>query len=117
MERVGSTFLECCVIIEMEQGVTLDYTKAALLNEIEALKSIVRAAKMLKISVEEARSLLFEMNGSFSRPLVFFYGNPSVSDNVILSAYGSAILKRYWLQFDLLWSDIIEERRRFLVKN
>jgi hypothetical protein len=28
---------ECCVIIEMEQGVTLGYRKAVLLNEIQAL--------------------------------------------------------------------------------
>ena len=76
---------DCCVIIEMEYGANLGYRKAVLLNEIQALGSLTKAAKVSKIDRKHARDLILEMNATFSQPLVNFHGNPSNSDKVELT--------------------------------
>ncbi len=103
---------DCCVIIEMEHGATLGYRKAVLLNEIQALGSLTKAAKVSKIDRKHARELIQEMNHSFSQPLVDFYGNPRNTDHVELTKKGEVIVKSYWLQFEPVWFSIIEERSR-----
>ena len=40
---------DCCVIVEMEAGATLGYRKAVLLNEIQALGSLTKAAKVSRL--------------------------------------------------------------------
>ncbi len=103
---------DCCVIIEMEQGATLGYRKAVLLNEIQALGSLTKAAKVAKIDQQHALELIQEMNRSFSQPLVDFLGNPTQSDRVKLTEKGESIAKAYWQQFEPVWLSIIEERSR-----
>lgn len=103
---------DCCVIMEMEQGVYLGYRKAVLLNEIEALGSLSKAAKTSYIDETHARDLIFAMNRDFSQPLIFFHGEPRTTDNVQLSAKGQEIVQLYWRQFEPVWLSIIEERRR-----
>lgn len=112
MKKMCMTPPDCCVIIEMEQGVTLGYRKAVLLNEIEALRSLSKAATVSKIDQQHARELVEEMNGSFSQPLVDFFGNPSQSDQVELTEKGLRMVKAYWRQFEPVWLSIIEERSR-----
>lgn len=103
---------ECCVIIEMEQGVTMGYRKAVLLNEIQALGSLTNAAKVSKIDQKHARELILEMNSAFSQPLVDFRGNPQISDQVELTENGARTVKTYWQKFEPVWHSIIEERSR-----
>ena len=103
---------ECCVIIEMELGARIGYRKAVLLNEIQALGSLTKAAKVSKIDRKHARELILEMNSTFSQPLVDFHGNPSNSDRVELTEKGEKIVKSYWRQFEPVWYSIIEERSR-----
>ncbi len=86
---------ECCVIIEMEQGVTLEYRKAVLLNEIQALGPLTKAAKVSKIDQKHARELILEMNSAFSQPLVDFGGNPQASDQVKLTENGAKTTRAY----------------------
>ena len=103
---------ECCVVIEMEEGATLGYRKAVLLNEIQALGSLVKAAKVSKIDCRHARELIGEMNRVFSQPLVDFLGNPQRSDKVKLTEKGMRIARTYWQKFEPIWYSIIEERSR-----
>jgi molybdate transport system regulatory protein len=103
---------ECCVIIEMEQGATLGYRKAVLLNEINALGSLSKAAKVSKIDSRHARDLILEMNNTFSQPLVDFLGNPNNADQVELTEKGTRIVRSYWQKFEPIWYSIIEERSR-----
>lgn len=103
---------DCCVVIEMEHGATLGYRKAVLLNEIRALGSLTRAAKVTKIDRRHARELIQEMNQAFSQPLVDFHGNPNSADQVELTERGEVIVKSYWQRFEPVWFSIIEERSR-----
>lgn len=103
---------DCCVIIEMEQGAALGYRKAVLLNEIEALGSLSKAAKVSKIDNRHARELILEMNSVFSQPLVDFLGNPKNGDQVELTEKGARTVKAYWQRFEPVWLSIIEERSR-----
>ena len=103
---------DCCVIIEMEQGASLGYRKAVLLNEIDALGSLTKAAKVSKIDRQHARDLILEMNSVFSQPLVDFQGNPQNADQVELTEKGARTVKSYWQQFEPVWLSIIEERAR-----
>jgi len=103
---------ECCVIIEMEQGATLGYRKAVLLNEIKALSSLSKAAKVTKIDRKHARDLILEMNSTFSQPLVDFFGNPNNADHVELTKKGTIMARSYWQKFEPVWYSIIEERSR-----
>lgn len=103
---------ECCVIIEMEEGATLGYRKAVLLNEIDALGSLAKAAKVSKIDIKHARELIWEMNSLFSQPLVNFLGNPKQTDLVNLTEKGKQTAKSYWRQFEPVWISIFEERAR-----
>lgn len=103
---------DCCVIIEMEQGASLGYRKAVLLNEIQALGSLAKAAKVSKMDHRHARDVIEEMNRAFSTPLVDFLGNPARSDQVELTAKGESTVKAYWQQFEPVWLSIIEERSR-----
>lgn len=103
---------ECCVIIEMEQGATLGYRKAVLLNEIQALGSLAKAAKVSKIECGHARELVWEMNRVFSQPLVYFLGSPQQSDQVELTPKGMQTVKSYWQKFEPVWFSIIDERSR-----
>jgi len=112
MKKICMTPPDCCVIIEMEKGATLGYRKAVLLNEIQALGSLTKAAKVSKMDQQHARELIQEMNGSFSEPLVYFLGNPSLSDRVELTDKGMCTVKNYWQQFEPVWLSIIEERSR-----
>lgn len=112
MKRMCMAPPDCCVIIEMEHGALLGYRKAVLLNEIEALGSLAKAAKVAKIEHRHARDLVEEMNRSFSQPLVVFLGNPARSDRVELTAKGESTVKAYWQQFEPVWLSIIEERSR-----
>jgi len=103
---------ECCVIIEMEEGASIGYRRAVLLNEIQALHSLEKAAKTSRIDLNHARELLFEMNEVFSGPLVIFHGKPQDCDLVQLTARGETIAASYWQQFEPVWRSIIEERSR-----
>ncbi|WP_035216372.1 winged helix-turn-helix domain-containing protein [Desulfobulbus elongatus] len=112
MKKICTLPPECCVVIEMEQGATLGYRKAVLLNEIHALGSLTKAAKVSKIDHKHARELIREMNRVFSQPLVDFLGDPRRSDKVELTEKGMRTMKAYWLQFEPVWLSIIEERSR-----
>ena len=68
---------ECCVIIEMEPGTSIGYRRAVLLNEIDALESITKAAMTSRIPLYHARELVLRMNREFSAPLVNFADNGS----------------------------------------
>ncbi len=103
---------ECCVIIEMEQGASLGYRKAVLLNEIDALGSLEKAAKTSRLDMVHARDIIFEMNQDFSQPLIVFYGNPCDCDTVQLTAKGKEVARSYWQQFEPVWLSIIDERSR-----
>jgi molybdate transport system regulatory protein len=103
---------ECCVIIEMEQGATLGYRKAVLLNEINALGSLSKAAKVSKIESRHARDLILEMNNTFSLPLVDFLGDPNNTDQVELTEKGTRVAQSYWQKFEPIWYSIIGERSR-----
>ena len=102
---------DCCVLIEIEQGAILGFRKAVLLNEIQALGSLTKAAKVSKIDRKHACELIQEMNRSFSQPLVEFCG-PSNPDTVELTERGKRTVKSYWQQFEPVWLSIIEERAR-----
>ena len=103
---------ECCVIIEMEKGASLGYRKAVLLNEIQALGSLKKAAKVTKIDQRHARELIREINAVFSQPLVDFNGNYRNSDSVKLTEKGEKTVHSYWRQFERVWLDIMQERSR-----
>ena len=103
---------DCCVIIEMERGAILGYRKAVLLNEIQALGSLAKAAKVSKMDQKHARDIIKEMNRSFSQPLVGFLGEADSSDRVELTLKGECTVKAYWQQFEPVWLSIIEERAR-----
>ena len=103
---------ESCVIVEMEKGAFLGYRKAVLLNEIKAMGSLGKAAKVSKIDPKHARELVLEMNGTFTQPLVDFIGNPCNSDIVGLTEAGEKIVRSYWQKFESVWLDIIQERSR-----
>jgi len=93
----------------MKQGVTLGDRKAVLLNEIQALGSLSKAAKISKLDRKHARELILEMNSSFSQPFVNFRGNPLNSDQVELTEHGAKTAKTYWQKFEPIWHSIIEE--------
>lgn len=112
MKKMCMTPPDCCVIIEMERGATIGYRRAVLLNEIQALGSLTKAARVSKIDQQHARELIQEMNRSFSQPLVDFLGNPTQSDRVELTPKGERTVKSYWQQFEPVWLSIIEERSR-----
>jgi len=103
---------DCCVIIEMEQGAILGYRKAVLLNEIHALGSLSKAAKVSKIDCKHAHDLIMEMNSTFSQPLVYIFGNHNNADHVELTEKGKKIVRSYWQKFEPVWYSIIEERSR-----
>jgi molybdate transport repressor ModE-like protein len=103
---------ECCVIIEMEKGASLGYRKAVLLNEIQALGSLKKAAKVSKIDPNHARELILEINDNFSQPLVDFKGNHRNTDIVDLTENGEKTIRSYWRQFESVWLSIIQERSR-----
>nr|WP_320010523.1 hypothetical protein [uncultured Desulfobulbus sp.] len=111
MKNACMTPPDCCVLIEMEQGVTLGYRKAVLLNEIEALGSLSKAAQVSKIDKVHAQELIQEMNNSFSEPLVCF-PETSRSDQVRLTDKGVVTVKQYWRKFEPAWLSIIQERSR-----
>lgn len=112
MKKVCMIPPECCVVIEMEEGATLGYRKAVLLNEIQALGSLAKAATVSKIDYDHARELIWDMNWAFSQPLVDFFGNPQCSDRVRLTEKGLRIARAYWQKFEPIWYSIIEERSR-----
>ncbi|MBM9615543.1 LysR family transcriptional regulator [Desulfobulbus rhabdoformis] len=112
MKKACMTPPDCCVIIEMEKGVTLGYRKAVLLNEIEALGSLTKAARVSKIDQEHALDLIQEMNESFSEPLVCFPHNAPFPDHVALTEKGMVTVKQYWRKFEPAWFSIIQERAR-----
>jgi molybdate transport repressor ModE-like protein len=103
---------ECCVIIEIEKGASLGYRKAVLLNEIQVLRSLKKAAKVSRIDLRHARELILEINDAFSQPLVDFKGNHRNTDTVELTAKGQKTVRSYWRQFESVWLDIIRERSR-----
>lgn len=103
---------DCCVIIEMEPGAYLGYRKAVLLNEIKALGSLKMAAKTSRMDAKHARDLIFEMNDTFTQPLIFFRGKAQNGDRVQLTEKGEKVAQSYWRQFEPVWLSIIEERSR-----
>ena len=103
---------ECCVIIEMENGASLGYRKALLLNKIETFGSLAKAAKVSQIDIRHARKLVLEMNDTFSKPLVDFKGNPRKADIVELTEKGEKTARSYWRQFEPVYFSIMEERCR-----
>jgi molybdate transport repressor ModE-like protein len=103
---------ECCVIIEMEKGASLGYRKAVLLNEIQALGSLKKAAKVTNIDPRHARELILEINNAFQQPLVDFKGNPRSTDLVELTVKGEKMARSYWRQFEPVWLSIMQERSR-----
>ncbi len=112
MDKKCTTPPECCVIIEMEKGASLGYRKAVLLDEIKALGSLEKAAKVSKIGPGHARDLIFEINSQFSQPLVVFKGNRLAADTVRLTELGNNVVRSYWRQFEVVWLSIMEERSR-----
>ena len=103
---------ECCVVIEMEPGATLGYRKAVLLNEIQALGSLRKAAKVSKIEYAHALDLVLEMNTVFTAPLVQFLNSPQRTDLDELTEKGRRTVTSYWQKFEPVWYSIIEERSR-----
>ncbi|MBU1420706.1 MAG: hypothetical protein KKI15_19660 [Proteobacteria bacterium] len=103
---------DCCVIIEMEPAASLGYRRGVLLNEIEALESLTKAAKTSKMPLDHARELALQMNQEFSSPLVNFADNSSDCDHVFLSRKGKEVATAYWRQFEPVWLDILEERSK-----
>lgn len=103
---------DCCVIIEMENGASLGYRKAVLLNKIQAFGSLAKAAKVSQIDIKHARELVLEMNGTFSQPLVDFKGNPRKADVVELTEKGEKTAQSYWRRFEPVYFSIMEERCR-----
>lgn len=103
---------DSCVMIEMEPGIYLGYRKAVLLNEIEALGSLEKAAKTSLVGAEHARELIVEMNNKFIPPLIRFIGNCNACDHVQLTENGKRVARSYWRQFEPVWQSIIEERSR-----
>lgn len=114
MRKSCSNPPETCVVLEMEPGVMLYYNEAVLLNEVKALGVLSKAAKVAKINAAHARELIREMNRTFSRPVVYFTGDASDSDMVMLSGFGEKIVNAYWLKFEPIWLDIIDERCRHI---
>ena len=103
---------ECCVNIEMEEGASLGYRKAVLLKEIQALRSLKKAARGSKISLNHARELIMEINNTFTAPLVDLKGNFRYTDTVKLTEKGENTVRSYWKQFEMVWLSIIQERSR-----
>jgi molybdate transport repressor ModE-like protein len=112
MKKADAIPPACCVIIEMEPGASLGYRRAVLLNEIEALKSLTKAAKTSKMTPRHARDLVLQMNKEFSAPLVNLVNHSTTCDHVTLSKKGKVIANSYWRQFEPIWHDIQEERSR-----
>lgn len=104
---------ECCVVIEMEHGAKMGFRKAVLLQEIEALHTLDKAAKVSRISLSHARYLIDEMNTSFSTPLVDLVSGETPQDEAVLTEKGRSIVASYWKQFERIWNDIIDERSRY----
>jgi molybdenum-dependent DNA-binding transcriptional regulator ModE len=96
----------------MEPGASLGYRRAVLLNEIEALESITKAARTSRIPLHHARELALRMNREFSAPLVNFADNRRDCDHVYLSRKGKEVATAYWRKFEPVWRDIQEERSR-----
>ncbi|GAB6191824.1 winged helix-turn-helix domain-containing protein [Desulfocastanea catecholica] len=103
MEKACVTPPDSCVMIEMEPGIYLGYRKAVLLNEIEALGSLEKAAKTSRVGLQHARDLINEMNNSFSRPLIRFTGKVYDCDQIQLTKYGQSVARSYWRQFEPVW--------------
>lgn len=103
---------DCCVIIEMEEGAVLGYRRAVLLNEIQAFRSLAKAAKVSQMDTTHARELVYEMNRAFAQPLVDFRGNPCDTDSVVLTEKGEKTARQYWRQFEPVWLSILRERSR-----
>ena len=112
MKRICSIPPDCCVSIEMEKGAVIGYRKAVLLTEIQALGSLVKAAKMARMEKEHAIELIRELNDTFRRPLVRYEGDLQCTDLVYLTAQGQRMVASYWKQFEPVWQSIIEERSR-----
>ncbi len=102
----------CCVVIELEPGAALAYGRAVLLNEIDALHSVTKAAKTARMTKRHAKDLICQMNKEFSAPLVAFTDDNSNQEGVYLTEKGKEIRKQYWQRFEPLWDDILNERRR-----
>ncbi len=90
----------------------LCFTIEENLNEIQALRSLEKAAKVSNIDPDHARELLMEINGMFSRPLVDFKGSYLTTDHVELTEQGAKTVRSYWRQFEMVWTSIMEERCR-----
>ncbi len=101
---------DCCVIIEVDQGASLGYRKASLLNGIKALGSLGQAAMTSQIDAEHARDLIFEMNEDFRQPLVVFEGNAMDCDPVQLTEKGELMASLYWQKYLPVWQSILDER-------
>jgi molybdenum-dependent DNA-binding transcriptional regulator ModE len=112
LPRSRRTPLDTCVPLEMEAGVSLGYRKAVLLNEIGALRSMSKAAKVTGIDLCHARELVAAMNTEFSHPLVQVSTEPEREDRVALTPHGALIARAYWRRFEPIWQSIIEERSR-----
>ena len=103
---------DTCVSIEFEKGAVIGFRKAVLLNEIKALKSLTKAAKVAKIERDHAVEIIEEMNKAFSAPLVEYQGELGKIDTVKLTERGEKIAHQYWQKFEPVWLSIIEERSR-----
>ncbi len=104
---------ECCVVIEMEHGAKMGFRKAVLLQEIEALHTLDKAARVSKISLTHARTLIDEMNTTFPKPLVHQTSGKDPQDEIELTEEGRSVVASYWKQFERIWNDIIDERSRY----
>lgn len=100
------------MVIELEPGAALAYGKAVLLNEIDAMHSVTKAAKTAKMTKRHAIDLIGQMNREFSAPLVAFTDDNSNSEDAYLTEKGNEIRKKYWQRFEPLWDDILNERSR-----
>lgn len=100
------------MVIELEPGAALAYGRAVLLNEIDALHSVSKAAKTAKMTQRHAEDLISQMNKEFSAPLVAFAKNGKNREDVYLTERGKELRKQYWRRFEPLWDDILNERSR-----
>lgn len=112
MKKLCRNKNRCCVVIELEPGAALAYGRAVLLNEIDALHSITKAAKTAKMTQTHAKELINQMNKEFSSPLVAFSNEKATQEEVHLTEKGRRIRKQYWQRFEPLWDDIVNERSR-----
>ena len=89
--------VECHISIKKNGNCFLNPSKTALLLEILKCGSLLGAAKELKISYQNAWTMVNEMNRSAPSPLVIKQRGGLKGGGTEISGYGERILKEYKL--------------------